>query len=65
MSTFKEGIEVTQLNLHDIPVKVIEAVRGIQLYKIVNGKHKPLTQPEKFTEAILYYLEHKHKIKLR
>lgn len=59
-----EGVEVTQLNLHDVPVKVIEALRRVQLYKTVDGRMKSLTQPEKVTEAIIYYLEKKHKIKL-
>ena len=59
-----EGIEVTQLNLQSIPVKVIEALRRVQLYKTINGRIKLLTQPEKVTMAIVYYLEKKHKIKL-
>lgn len=64
MTTFKEGEEVRQLNLHDVPVAVIEALRRVQLYKVVGGRHKLLIQPEKVTLAIKYYLEHKHKIKL-
>ena len=60
-----EGIEVTQLNLHDVPVKVIEALRRVQLYKEVDGRDKLLTQPEKVTKAIKYYLEKKHKIKIK
>lgn len=59
-----EGIEVTQLNLQGVPVKVIEALRQVQLYKTINGRIKSLTQPEKVTMAIVYYLEKKHKIKL-
>lgn len=64
MTHFKNDIEVRQLNLHDVPVKVIEALRRVQLYNTVNGRMKPLTQPEKWTEGIIWYLEHKHKIKL-
>jgi len=64
MTHFKNDIEVTQLNLHDMPIEVIEALRRIQLYNTVDGRMKSLTQPEKVTVAIKYYLEHKHKIKL-
>jgi len=60
----KDGIELTQLNLHDMPVAVIKALRRVQLYKTIGGRIKSLTQPEKVTEAIKYYLKHKHKIKL-
>ena len=65
MSTIKEGIEVTPLMLHDVPVKVIEAMRRVQLYKEVNGRTKGLTQPEKWTEAAKYYLGKEHKIKIK
>jgi hypothetical protein len=64
MTHFKDGIEVKQLNLHDVPVKVIEAMKDIRLKKVVQGEFKPLTQPEKWTEAAKYFLGHKHKIKL-
>jgi len=60
-----QGEAIMQLNLQDMPIKVIEALRQVQLYKEMNGRLKGLTQPEKVTVAIIYYLEHKHKIKLQ
>jgi len=64
MSTFKEGIEVRQLNLHDISVKIIEEMQKIIEYEVVNGEFKRLTQPQKWERAAREWLEWKHKIKL-
>jgi len=60
-----KGEEIIQLNLHDIPVKIIEAMRKILEYKEVNGRFKACTQPETWIRAALYFLEHKHKIKIK